>query len=120
MKRTFANLLIATFIALGATAGQGVLAAGDGADAVHRTVMVMGQPMTLSVPRDRDSIDWDWQGEFDYGDAGELLVGSGLSYSASPGFAIGGSYAMAVQSRSLLGVRDVDPASYSVFMRWRF
>lgn len=121
MKRTFANLLVGTIIALSANAGQLVLASGENGEGATKTVMVMGQPMRLSVPSERDRIDWDWQGEFDYGDTGELLVGSGLSYSSSPGFAIGGSYAMAVRSsRSLLGVQDVDPARYTVFMRWQF
>ena len=118
MKGTFAHLLFGTAMALTAHAGQ-PLHAGDG---TQRTVMVMGQPMTLSVPDERARLDWDWEGEFDYGEAGDVLVGSGLSYYTSPGFAVGGSYAMAVQSRSrsLISVDDVDPARYTVFMRWQF
>lgn len=120
MKRTFANILIGTVVAFAAIAFQPALAESD--TGVRQTVMVMGQPMSLRVPEERARVDWDWEGEFDYGETGDVLVGSGLSYYTSPQFAVGGSYAMAVQSRSrsLIGVDDVDPARYTVFMRWQF
>lgn len=120
MKRTFANLLLGTIITLTGSAWQ--IAAAEGGASARQTVMVMGQPMSLRVPDERVRVDWDWEGEFDYGETGDVLVGSGLSYYTSPQFAVGGSYAMAVQSRSrsLIGVDDVDPARYTVFMRWQF
>lgn len=80
----------------------------------------MGQPLTLPLPAGRDRLDRDWRGALGPDDPGEWVVGSELSYAPSRAFAVGGSYAMAVQSRSTLKVQDVDPAHYTVFMRWRF
>jgi hypothetical protein len=121
MKRTFAFLF--TALALVCTANAGELSSPipdkTSSTEAERPNAAGDAPSALQVPGEPDRFDWEWQSEADYGAAGDLLLGSGISYAASRAFAVGGTYAMAVRPK-ILGRQDIDPAHYTIFMRWRF